>query len=115
MKGMIYALLGGAFITLQGVANTAIGRDIGSMQGASLTQLTGFIASLCILLFVRDGSVKGICRVKPLYRISGALGAIIIVGVMVFQMRGEMNPLHRLIRKSMITTDTDYDRREAKE
>ncbi|WP_438432647.1 DMT family transporter [Gorillibacterium sp. sgz500922] len=80
MKGMLYALLGGAFITLQGVANTAIGNDIGTLQGAALTQLTGFLACLFILLFIRDGSRGGIRRVKPLYRISGAFGAVIIFG-----------------------------------
>lgn len=78
MKGIIYALLGGAFITLQGVANTTIGQDIGTWQAATLTQLTGFLAALSILLVVRDGNRQGIKRVKPLYRISGAFGAVII-------------------------------------
>ncbi|MEO3944906.1 DMT family transporter [Gorillibacterium sp. CAU 1737] len=78
MKGIIYALLGGAFITLQGVANTTIGKDIGTWQGATLTQFTGFIAALLIYLTVRDGNKEGIRQVKPLYRIGGAFGAVII-------------------------------------
>ncbi|WP_058304133.1 DMT family transporter [Gorillibacterium timonense] len=78
MKGIIYALLGGAFITLQGVANTTIGKDIGTWQAATLTQLTGFLAALLILMIVRDGNRQGIKQVKPLYRISGAFAAVII-------------------------------------
>ncbi|MGZ7136568.1 MAG: DMT family transporter, partial [Methanobacterium sp.] len=47
MKGILFALLGGAFITLQGVANTRISKDIGTWQAATITQLTCFILALC--------------------------------------------------------------------
>ncbi len=59
MKGIIFAFLGGAFITLQGIANTRISEDIGTWQAATITQFTGFIMALLILLFVRDGNWKG--------------------------------------------------------
>lgn len=78
MKGILFALLGGACITLQGVANSRISQDIGTWQAATITQLTGFIMALMILLFVRDGSWKGLKQVKPIYRIGGAFGAIVI-------------------------------------
>ncbi|MFT8320236.1 MAG: DMT family transporter [Bacillus sp. (in: firmicutes)] len=78
MKGIIFAFLGGAFITIQGVANTRISQSIGTWQAATLTQLTGFLAALLILLFVRDGKWQGFKQVNPLYLTSGALAAIII-------------------------------------
>lgn len=78
MKGSFFAFLGGAFITLQGVANARISQDIGTWQAATITQLTGFIAALLILLFVRDGKWQGFKQVKPLYLTGGALAAIII-------------------------------------
>jgi bacterial/archaeal transporter family-2 protein len=78
MKGIIFAFLGGAFITLQGVANTRISQDIGTWQAATITQLTGFIMALLILLFVRDGNWQGFKQVKPLYLAGGAFAAIII-------------------------------------
>lgn len=78
MKGIIFALLGGACITLQGVANSRISGDIGTWQAAAVTQLTGCILALIILMFARDGSREGFTSVKPLYRIGGALGAVII-------------------------------------
>ncbi|UQZ36661.1 hypothetical protein C2I18_25870 [Paenibacillus sp. PK3_47] len=78
MKGIIFALLAGACITLQGVANARISQDIGTWQAATITQLTGFLMSLLILLFVRDGKKQGLRKVKPLYLFGGALAAFII-------------------------------------
>ncbi|WP_163100352.1 DMT family transporter [Peribacillus alkalitolerans] len=78
MKGSIFALLGGAFITLQGVANSRISQDIGTWQAATITQLTGFVTALFILMFVRDGKWKRLTKVKPLYLTGGAFGAVVI-------------------------------------
>ncbi|MBY0203886.1 DMT family transporter [Paenibacillus polysaccharolyticus] len=78
MRGIIFALLGGACITLQGVANTRISTDIGTWQAASITQLTGFILAAIILMFVRDTNLQGIKQVKPMYLAGGAFGAVII-------------------------------------
>jgi transporter family-2 protein len=78
MKGSIFAFLAGAFITLQGVANSRISQDIGTWQAAMLTQLTGFIMALLILVFVRDGKWEEFKQVKPLYLTGGALAAVII-------------------------------------
>ncbi|MGG1676085.1 DMT family transporter [Neobacillus sp. NRS-1170] len=78
MKGILFAFLGGAFITLQGVANTRISQDIGTWQAATITQLTGFIMAMVILIFIRDRKWKRFKQVKPLYLAGGAFGAIVI-------------------------------------
>lgn len=78
MRGIIFALLGGACITLQGVANTRISTDIGTWQAATITQLTGFILAALILVFVRDINLQGLKQVKPMYLTGGAFGAVII-------------------------------------
>lgn len=78
MKGSLFAFLGGAFITLQGVANTRISQDIGTWQTATITQFTGFLISLLVMMFVRDKKWKQLKNVKPLYLTSGAFAAIII-------------------------------------
>lgn len=67
MKGIIFALLGGACITLQGVANARISTDMGTWQAATITQLTGFILAALILMFVRDINLQGLKQVKPMY------------------------------------------------
>ncbi|MCR8994412.1 DMT family transporter [Brevibacillus laterosporus] len=78
MRGSLFAFLGGACITLQGVANSRISRDIGTWQTATITQLTGFVLALLILMFVRDGNWQRVRQVKPLFLTGGALGAFII-------------------------------------
>ncbi|MGM0882880.1 MAG: DMT family transporter [Bacillota bacterium] len=78
MRGSLFAFLGGAFITLQGVANSRISQDIGTWQAATITQLTGFMMALLILLIVRDGNWQGFKQVKPLYLTGGAFAAVII-------------------------------------
>lgn len=78
MKGSLFAFLGGAFITLQGVVITRISQDIGTWQAAVITHLTGFLLALFILMFVRDGNWQRLKQVKPLYLTGGALGAVII-------------------------------------
>ncbi|WP_442603372.1 DMT family transporter [Paenibacillus sp. KN14-4R] len=78
MRGSLFAFLGGFFITLQGVANSRISQDIGSWQTAAITQFTGFIAALLILMFVRDRSLQKLKQVKRLYLIGGSFGAVII-------------------------------------
>lgn len=78
MRGIFFAFLGGAFITLQGVANARISQDIGTWQAATITQLTGFSAAMIILLFVRDGTWQQVKQVNPLYLTGGALAAVII-------------------------------------
>ncbi len=78
MRGSLFAFLGGACITLQGVANSRISQDIGTWQTATITQLTGFITAFLILMFVRDGKWQRFKQVKPLYLTGGAFGAVVI-------------------------------------
>ncbi|RCX23817.1 transporter family-2 protein [Fontibacillus phaseoli] len=80
MRGLIFAFLAGAFITLQGVANSRISQDIGTWQAAAITQMTGFVTALLILMFVRESKWRQFKQVKPLYLTGGALAAIIIFG-----------------------------------
>ncbi|HBS45766.1 MAG TPA: hypothetical protein DEA91_17235 [Paenibacillus sp.] len=78
MRGIIFAFLAGACITLQGVSNARISQDIGTWQAATITQLTGFIMSFLILLFVRDAKRGVFKHVKRLYLIGGTFAAVII-------------------------------------
>ncbi|MDF2681684.1 MAG: rane protein [Brevibacillus sp.] len=78
MRGSLFALAGGAFLTLQGVANARISVSVGTWQTATITQFTGFVAAFLILLLVRDAKWQGFRQVKPLYLTGGAFAAIII-------------------------------------
>lgn len=78
MKGILFAILGGACITLQGIANTRISGSIGTWQAATLTQFTGFIVALIILMSVGAGKWREFQQVKPIYLAGGSFAAIII-------------------------------------
>lgn len=78
MKGLIYAFLAGTCITLQGVVNSRISQDIGILQTITVTQFTGFILALLILLIVKDSSYRKIKSVKLPYVFAGAFGLLII-------------------------------------
>lgn len=78
MKGVIFALLAGTFITLQGVINSRISQDIGTLPAITVTQFAGFCLAFVILLFVRDGHITQLKKVKPLYLFAGAFGLLII-------------------------------------
>lgn len=78
MKGILLAIIGGAFITLQGVANSQISSDIGTWQAATITQFTGFIVALFVLLLIKDKKIAEVKKVNPIYLLSGALGAFVI-------------------------------------
>lgn len=80
MKGIVFAVLGGAFITLQGVANSKISQDIGTWQTAAITQFAGFLMALVILLVSGKGKFQGFSKVRPLYLIGGTFGAIVVFG-----------------------------------
>lgn len=78
MKGILFAILGGACITLQGIANTRISGSIGTWQAATLTQFTGFFVAFIILMCVGAGKWRELRQVKPLYLAGGSFAAIII-------------------------------------
>jgi bacterial/archaeal transporter family-2 protein len=80
MKGILFAFLAGAFITLQGVANARISQDIGSWQAATVTQLTGFLMALLIVLIIKDQKWKEFKRVRRIYLTGGSFAAVVIYG-----------------------------------
>lgn len=78
MKGVLFAILGGALIMLQGTANSRISQSIGTWQAAALTQFIGFAAAFVILMIIGGGRWRGFKQVKPLYLAGGSFAAIII-------------------------------------
>lgn len=78
MRGVLFAISGGFFLTLQSVANARISSQIGTWQAATLTQMTGFIVALLVMLAVRDRTYKQMRHVHPLYLSGGAFAALIL-------------------------------------
>lgn len=78
MRGVLFAISGGFFLTLQSVANARISSQIGMWQAATLTQFTGFVVALLVMLVLRDRTYIEMRHVNPLYLSGGAFAAIIL-------------------------------------
>src|SRR5690606_14854106 len=78
VKGILFALLGGFFLTFQSVANAPISNQIGSWQAATMTQLTGFGLAILIVLVISDRSYRQLNQVSPVYASGGVLAAIVL-------------------------------------
>lgn len=80
--GIIYSIISGLAMTLQGVFNTRLGDKIGMWETNTLVQGTGFIITIIIWMLAGDGNFKAIKNVNKLYLLGGFLGVIIIYTVM---------------------------------
>lgn len=82
MFGIIYSIIAGVSMSLQGVFNTRLSEKIGLWQASTFVQGTAFACTLIALIFASNGSFKAIKDVNKLYLLGGVLGAIIIIMVM---------------------------------
>lgn len=78
MKGIIFALAGGFFLTFQSVANATISDSIGTWQAATMTQFTGFVLALLIVVLLRDQTYRNLTQVPLLYASGGMLAAVVL-------------------------------------
>lgn len=82
MLGIIFSIIAGIAMSLQGVFNTRLGEKIGTWETNVIVQATGLVISLVVFLIAGTGSLKNIKDANKLYLLGGALGVIIIFTVM---------------------------------
>lgn len=82
MLGVIFSIIAGVAMSLQGVFNTRLSDKIGTWETNVFVQVTGLILCLIIFLIAGNGSFKGIKDVNKLYLLGGLLGVVIIFTVM---------------------------------
>lgn len=82
MKGILFAVTAGVFISLQQVFNTRLGEKIGLWETNTIVHATGLALSLIILLSAGNGSFAAIGGVNKLYLLGGTLGVFIVFSVM---------------------------------
>lgn len=80
--GVLFSILAGFFISLQGVFNTRVSDKIGLWEAAAVVHAAGLLFALLILPYVGDGSLKKIGEVSKLYLLGGVFGVIIVFSVM---------------------------------
>lgn len=82
MMGIIFAIIAGSAMSIQGVMNTRLGEKIGLYESNAFVQGTAFLLSLIALWIVGKGNFKEIANVNKLYLLGGAFGLLITVTVM---------------------------------
>ena len=81
MLSIIFAIISGIAMTLQGVFNTNLEKDLGTWETNLLAQGSAFFITLLIVFLFGRGNLKAIKDVNKLYLLSGVLGVIIIFTV----------------------------------
>ncbi|MDH7605749.1 MAG: DMT family transporter [Melioribacter sp.] len=82
MLGIVFSILAGLLMSIQGVFNTRCSEKIGLWETNIIVQITGFVFTLIILLIVGNGDFKKITQVNKLYLLGGVIGVLIIYSVM---------------------------------
>ncbi|GKX68475.1 DMT family transporter [Inconstantimicrobium mannanitabidum] len=82
MLGIIYSIVAGIAMSIQGVFNSRVSEKIGLWETNAFVQGSAFILSLIISLIWGRGNFKKILEVNKLYLLGGLFGIIITYTVM---------------------------------
>ncbi len=80
--GILFSIVAGMAMSVQGVMNTRLGEGIGNMEANAFVQGTAFALALVVLMFWRQGSFTALGQVNKLYWLGGLLGIVITLTVM---------------------------------
>ena len=80
--GIVFSIVAGMAMSVQGVMNTRLGEGIGKMEANAFVQGTAFALALIVLIFWRQGSFTALGQVNKLYWLGGVLGIVITLTVM---------------------------------
>lgn len=82
MIGLIFCIIAGSAMSIQGVMNTRLSEKIGLYESNVIVQGVAFILSLAALYILGKGNFREISNVNKWYLFGGALGIIITITVM---------------------------------
>lgn len=82
MLGILFSIIAGAAMSIQGVMNTRLSDKIGLYESNAFVQGTAFILSLIAMFILGKGSFREVMEVNKLYLFGGVLGIIITITVM---------------------------------
>ena len=82
MLGILFSILAGAAMSVQGVVDSRLSEKIGLYESNLLVQGVAFALSAVVLLFFGNGSFGEIRNVNKVYLLGGVIGIVITVTVM---------------------------------
>ena len=78
--GIIFAVLSGTFIALQGIFNAKLGYAVGAWLSVTIVHFVGLILALSIYAFKRDADMTAFRRVPWYYSLGGLFGVFVVFG-----------------------------------
>lgn len=81
MIGVLFSVIAGAVMSLQGVMNTRLSERIGVLESNMFVQGTAFAVGLLAMLLFGKGSLRAITSVPKYYLLGGLLGFVITLTV----------------------------------
>lgn len=90
MMGILFAILAGAAMSVQGVMNTRLGDKIGIYEANVIVAGLSFLVSLIALWIMGNGNFKEALNINKFYLLGGVLGYAITITVMLAM--GKLTP-----------------------
>ncbi|MTI46392.1 DMT family transporter [Sporosalibacterium faouarense] len=81
-RGILFSIMAGLFIAVQGIFNTRVSDKIGFWEANTFVKGTAFLFALIITLISGKGNFSNITQINKVYLLGGVMGAIIVFGVM---------------------------------
>ncbi|MDE0562641.1 MULTISPECIES: DMT family transporter [unclassified Exiguobacterium] len=78
--GILFAILSGTFIALQGIFNAKLGDAVGAWMSVTIVHFVGLLLALIIYFFKRDADMTAFKRVPWYYSLGGLFGVFVVFG-----------------------------------
>ena len=91
MSGIIFSIIAGAAMSIQGVMNTRLSDKIGLYESNAIVQGTAFLLSVVAVWILGKGNFRAVGDVNKFYLLGGVLGLVITITVMLGM--GKLSPV----------------------
>lgn len=82
MLGIIFSVVAGAAMSIQGVMNTRLGEKIGIYEANVIIAGLSFVVAIIAFFIMGNGNFKEVANVNKIYLLGGVLGYAITITVM---------------------------------
>lgn len=95
MLGIIFSVIAGIAMTIQGVFNTNVSKKIGLWETNLIVQGSAFVFTIIAFMFLKNGDFAKIKSVNKIYLIGGLIGVAITYAVM--KGIGDLGPTYAIL------------------
>lgn len=82
MLGILFSIIAGAAMSVQGVFNTRVSEKIGLLESNVIVQGSAFVLALIAMFIFGKGDITKFTDVNKLYLMGGVIGFVITITVM---------------------------------